>query len=520
MKPKLMMAMAVLLILSVFFVSCEPKVNSGTVEETQAQESGPAAAEIEAVSEPETVDETAEVVEEDLCLTSCEEITPENITLLQQVAQVGIGRITDIAASPDSAHLAVAVMTGVYIFDTQSLEELFYIADGTLMYSVAYAPDGSDLAVGSYDAVYFYSASTYEKRASVEGAYGTVSDLIYSPNEVMLGAQVANRRVMLIDPLTLEDTQISAQNWFTRFAFSPDGSQVHFSSSTAVEMISISDGQAAGELNMGDCMNSGQVTLVAETQNEVFACDSTFSLFSGGKVSLTNPAGTQTGATISVLASDPSGSQKIAAGRLDGSVQVWDSSALEAPLWESPLLHPTSVTSLAFLPNGTLLFSASNTEVRKWDASSGEDMGVVLGFSNPVNQVSFSSDGSKLVYVSSDGVYELTLDACYGQNLTPTLLTELSKDMWTSTISSDQSTLAAIVGVSTGVQYEYDMSLWIIELRMGGGVVKIPLGGGYSSKHAVFSPDGQMVAIGVDDTICLYDLSGAQVGGMLTQEGD
>src|SRR3990172_8712413 len=138
------------------------------------------------------------------CLSACARVSAEDIGALQQLAQINRGRITDIAVSPDSAKLAVAVMVGVYVYDTATLEQLAFIADGSLMESVAFSPAGQDLAIGSYYQIHFYSADSFEKRQTISGPFSAVYDLVYTADGKTLGALGGFRSAFLVDVGTKE----------------------------------------------------------------------------------------------------------------------------------------------------------------------------------------------------------------------------------------------------------------------------------------------------------------------------
>ena len=64
-------------------------------------------------------------------------------------ARLGKGSISEIAYSPDGTRLAVASSIGIWIYDTQTGEELDLFVGYTYpVNSVAFSPDDSTLASG------------------------------------------------------------------------------------------------------------------------------------------------------------------------------------------------------------------------------------------------------------------------------------------------------------------------------------------------------------------------------------
>ena len=64
-------------------------------------------------------------------------------------ARFGKGSIHEIAYSPDGSMLAVAGSLGIWLYDTETLQELRLLgADAGGVYSVSFSPDGQTLASG------------------------------------------------------------------------------------------------------------------------------------------------------------------------------------------------------------------------------------------------------------------------------------------------------------------------------------------------------------------------------------
>lgn len=443
------------------------------------------------------------------CLTDCDTIKRSNVTSLQQLAQIGKGRIVDLAASPDSSELAVAVISGVYVYDTQTLEEITYIYDGSVMWSVAYSPDGADLAIGSDSAIHFYSTGDYTKRDTLTAGFGLVNDLAYAPDGSTLGAATAEQVGLLVNPLTLDYTLLPHEFSVGAVAYSPAGDVLYTAGRSTLSAWDTASGTKMEVLSPDGCNYSFPVATISGSGQNALACGTRIDLVENGAIAASGTSSSQSGAQS--LVGDPSGSLHLALGRDDGTVEVWDSAALGAPLWTAGG-HARFVNSLAFLPNGTILFSADDSEVKKWDALTGEDMGTINGFGTVINSFAVADSTGGLRIVNEGRVTELPPDACHGQLGVPALVGAVpdAEKVLTSDITEDGSLL---VGVDLTINSSgYAFSIYVFDLELQQLRFRIPLGeGGHSTKRIAISPDGSLVATGIENNVVVYGMDGTDV---------
>ena len=468
-------------------------------------------------SQPQAIQEEGSlpIVEQASCLETCTPISAENIGNLQQVATFNKGRITDIATSPDNSKLAVAVGIGVYIYDTQTLRVLSYIYDGTLMQSVAFSPDGKDLAIGSYTQVYLYAIKTtnpslsLEKRLTIPGPFSVVQDLVYSPDGQTLGAACDNRRGFLIDVSTSEYLWLEHLSSLFNLAFSSSGDQVSTSSSQAMNIWDAASGNILQTVGVDYCDWAVYLAALPGDHTNIIGCNNLLNIVEGDSTINSNQSTAgENDANILTLLGDPTTNQEFAIGRADGSVEVRNATDLRVAKWNATG-HSLPVISLAYLTDGTALFSASNTEVKKWNASNGSDLGTINSFSPIMSDFTFLPDMSML-YTAQNKIWEHPTDACYGQSSSVTELRTLPEHFYSSGFSGDGSLLSGVA--ITKSQDQTETAIVVFNVR-DGLRTEIPVPAGEISPHYVLlSPDNTILAVTKDQEIILYNLDGMEVG--------
>ena len=106
------------------------------------------------------------------------------------------------------------------------------------------------------------------------------------------------------------------------------------------------------------------------------------------------------GNQVNSVAFSPDGS-RIASGSDDTNVRVWNAASGECVAKLEG--HSDDVTSVAFSPDGSRIASGSLDEaVRVWDAATGECVVKLEGHSRAVTSVAFSPDGSRIASGSGD----------------------------------------------------------------------------------------------------------------------
>ncbi len=181
--------------------------------------------------------------------------------------------------------------------------------------------------------------------------------------------------------------------------------------------------------------------------------------------------------------------------RLDNEIKLWDVSTHEN------IATLEGVTSVAFSPDGTLLASGSGSDdntVKLWNVSTHENIATLEGHWREVTSVAFSPDGTLLASGSGSGDNTVKLwDVSTHENIAT-----LEGHWWgvTSVAFSPDGALLA------SGSYDGQVKLWDVSTHENIATLE----GGRDVTSVAFSPDGTLLASGSgsdDNTVKLWDVS-------------
>ena len=374
-------------------------------------------------------------------------------------ARLGKGSINELAYSPDGTLLAIASTIGVWLYDTNTYQEINLLTEHTgRVESVAFSPDGTTLASGSsWGSIQLWDVATGTVKQTLTGH--TVWSVAFSPDGTTLASGSADDTIRLwdVDTGTVKQTLTGHTGWVWSVAFSPDGT-------------TLASGSRDNTIRLWDvATGTGKQTLTGHTRE------------------------------VRSVAFSPDGTT-LASGSTDNSIRFWD--VATGTLKNALTGHGGSARSVAFSPDGTTLATGSWTGIRLWDVDTGTLKNALTGHTGEVRSVAFSPDGNALASGSWDDTIRLW-DVATG-TLKQTLTGHTG---WVNSVafSPDENTLASISWSTIG--------LWDVAT----GTLKNALTGHTGWAWSVaFSPDGNTLASGGGDGIRLWDVATGTLKNTLT----
>ena len=357
-----------------------------------------------------------------------------------------------LAFSPDSMMLASSGDGGVVnlmrIADSVRLATL--TVQGVAVHTLAFSPDQSTLALGLADgSVHLWTPGEEGARSFVQDAHaGSVNTVAFAPDGRTLASSSGNDTVRLWrvpngENLASTDDYLG---WVYGLAFAPDDSHVAAAlSNRTVARLQLAEGDGLGAL-------TGHHKAVRS------------------------------------LAFAPNGLTVITGGE-DGEARLWQTAT-------GQMLYPLSdeglgvVNSVAFSPDGaTAASGSSDGAVRLWRVADGALLDTLPGVASPVWCVVFSHDGGRLAAGLENG--SILVWTLADENLRPLKL-DGSGAVRGVAFSPDNTTLASVWDGGS-------VDLWSMDdgtRRQWSVAPARPI-------SLAFSPDGQLLVVGLDDRTAL-----------------
>ena len=119
------------------------------------------------------------------------------------IARMGKGSVGAETYSPDGSTFAVGSSIGIWLYDTETFQELELIrGQGSWFSSIAFSPDGSTLATGGGDmdrTVRLWDVSTGAVKAILAGHTTGIRSVLFSPDGSTLASGSSDGTVLLWD---------------------------------------------------------------------------------------------------------------------------------------------------------------------------------------------------------------------------------------------------------------------------------------------------------------------------------
>ena len=328
------------------------------------------------------------------------------------IARLGKGSIERIAYSPVGTKLAVVVTTGSYsniwLYDTQTYQVISLLTfEDSKLSSVAFSPDDTTFACAGDQDVYLWDATTGELLHHLEQYDRIVS---FSPDSTTLILTGGYDNVASYFDVTTGEHIHKIED---RGLFSPDGTM-------------LANECADGAICVWN-ITTGERLRTIERDNDSW---------------------------LGAMAFSPDGTMLAVSGKREESdIRVWDVETGEHLTLEGSKWHRNwnpRDRFVLFSPDGTILASECEDELRLWNARTGETL-LTIEDERYDSVVAFSPDGTTFIVTDWDGDSDIRLwDVATGEHLT------LEYERWnepTDVLFSPDSTTLAVVS-------EGDFRLW------------------------------------------------------------
>ncbi len=378
-------------------------------------------------------------------------------------ARIGKSAITDITYSPDNMRIAVATTIGVWLYNAQTYQEVALITGHSrFLTAMAFSPDGRTFATACYDdPVQTWDARTGQHLATFTRYVSDVNALAYSPDGETL-AVADSAEILLWNAKTGKQRAVlrGHEGIVKIIAFSPDGKTLfsvgwdktirHWDAGTS-EALDVTEIKLG---NISDIALSPDRNLLASTE-------------------------------------------------YNDTIEWW---AMRTGQHQAVLIgHERRVTSIQFSPDGSLFVSAGNrwddvafesvSEIRVWNAHTGEHHVTLDGHQREVNSLAFSPDSKTLVSASSTEVLLWDTHTWQLQD-TQHRFQGHTQSVESLVFSPDGTTLASGIGnevwlwnAQTGRLRDILADHWLIV------------------ESLTFSPDGQLLASGSVEEAVLQEIA-------------
>ena len=278
------------------------------------------------------------------------------------------GRITATQYSRDGRLLAIASSIGIWLYDTDSGEELPQLTRHISgVSSVSLSPDGKILAGGSGREIRLWDIKTGAHKWTLKGHTTFVWSVSFSPDGKMLASGSRDKTIRLWDVKTgaHKRTIRGHTDEVLSVSFSPDGKTLASGGWDAtIRLWDVKTGALkrilkghTGTVNNISFSPDGK-TLAGVNGKEIGLRDVKTGAY---KRKLTGHTG-----TVNSISFSPDG-KTLASASWDKTIGLWDvkTGALKRMLEG----HTSNISSVSFSPDGKTLASASGRETRLWDLS-------------------------------------------------------------------------------------------------------------------------------------------------------
>lgn len=389
-------------------------------------------------------------------LGSAAVITPSAVhtsarTFFTQPEVITRGEIQDIAASPDGRWLALASASGLYLHDAQTLAYERALLEDVWVSGVAFSPDSRALAVYGKGWLQLLNLEGAQEARRVQAS---VLKLDFAPDgQSLIGLEGSGNPATLRiwELLDWQERQVTldAEDAPRSMAVSPDG-----------KILAL--GGESGWVELFDVESTARLAVLSEW----------------------------TGRSVTDLSFSPDGSLLAAAeASADGSLQVWSVEGRKKVVEQYTSSYYSIQPFVVFSADGQHLLGGMGDLAVVLNRSSGQQVGMLLGYATFLSDLEVSLNGDRLAYATYN--WPAYIHQLEGQAF-PWVLSVPYYEAFNVAFSPDGETVA--VGL-----YSYNPELVpggpaemvrFLDTGTGAEVQTLP-----QASAAAFSPDGGQIAL-------------------------
>lgn len=106
-------------------------------------------------------------------------LSPANALDMKRIHRFGTGKAYDIKWSPNGKYLALATAVGVFLYDSQTFEDVRLIDVNDAIESMAFSPDGLVLAIAIRGKVSLWNVESGQKMSTFAGEIASIAKVAY-----------------------------------------------------------------------------------------------------------------------------------------------------------------------------------------------------------------------------------------------------------------------------------------------------------------------------------------------------
>lgn len=454
------------------------------------------------------------------------------------IARLGKGYIYDLQYSPDGKLIAVGSSIGVWLYDTQTMKEINFLAGHKdYITNVYFNPKGKTFVSQSGDGQYapteikLWEVPSGELLATLTHQKFSVNYIAFTPDGKTLGVANGDFTVQLYDGFSGELMSIIKGRGYQVLAFSPDGKVLAGGNGERIRLLDVATGELkstfaahANNVNTIKYFPDGNKFISHGGDNNVCIWDAEIGDFlrlyrsnasnvssidisiDGNTLAIVSSDGSLTlwnnltGGKIKTITSEtelnyvqyaPDGKTFACIGDEDITMQLFDVDTADLLHDLKIPGHRKCVIDFRYSPDGQTLAVSDGFEIYFWDANRGELQSIIKGYSETLGGATFNPNDNTLVSFDYNvGIWDLN-----NYKLQKTI--ETKSMISSATFSPDGKKIA--IGTYDNTILLWDLTLW--------KTIYILEGHSECVSSVEFSPDGKKLASeSWDNMIKLWDV--------------